>query len=119
VDDFAIRVTVLGCGSYTITYDPPVPIVSNHFSWSGTYYASGTFSTSTTCSGAYGLNNFHIPGCGYVSGGPWSYTSEWQHASLGAGAGTGAGGDGMVTVEPVDPDAAPFFLTVTVDSEPR
>jgi serine protease AprX len=119
VDDFAIYIYVSGCGSYKITHMPPEPIVSNHFSWGVTYYASGTFSTSTQCSGIYGLDNFYIPGCGYVSGGPFSYTSEWQHASLGAGAGTGAGGDGMVAVEPVDPDAVPFFQTVTVDSEPR
>jgi subtilisin family serine protease len=117
VDDFAIYIYVSGCGSYKITHTPPEPIVNDHFSWGVTYYASGTFSTSTSCSGIYGLDSFYIPGCGYVSGGPFSYTSEWQHASLAAGADTSAGGNGVVAVEPVDPDAAPFFLTVTVDSE--
>jgi subtilisin len=81
VDNFAIFVNVPGCGNYKITHLPQEPISSNQFSFSGSFYASGTFDSVTEAHGTEGLNNFYIPGCGYVNGGPWSWTDTWQDSS--------------------------------------
>lgn len=81
VADFAIYITVPYCGSYKITHIPLVPIVNKQFSFSGSFYASGTFDTTTSSHGQDGLRSFYIPGCGTVSGGPWSWTATWRHAS--------------------------------------
>jgi C1A family cysteine protease len=112
VDDFAIYVNVLGCGSYKITHALLEPIVSDHFSFSGAFYGNGTFSSSTSCSGTTGLVNFYISGCGYVSGGPWSYTATWQGATQPA---SGAGA--VSVVEKVDENAVKSFLTARMDSQ--
>ena len=81
VDNFAIYISVSGCGSYKITHNPLEPINNNQFSFSGPFYASGTFNSTTTASGTDGLSSFYIPGCGYVSGGPWSWNATWQNSS--------------------------------------
>jgi RHS repeat-associated protein len=81
VDDFAIHITVSGCGNYKITHLSPEPIVGNQFSFTGAFYASGTFNSQTTASGSDGLDRFSIPGCGLVSGGPWSWSATWKNSS--------------------------------------
>jgi RHS repeat-associated protein len=81
VDDFAIHITVSGCGNYKITHPSPEPIAGNQFSFTGAFYASGTFNSQTTASGSDGLDRFNIPGCGLVSGGPWSWSATWQNSS--------------------------------------
>jgi len=81
VDNFAVFIYVPGCGYYKITHIIPEPITSNQFSFSGSFYASGTFDSSTTASGTDGLISFYIPGCGTVSGGPWSWSATWQDNS--------------------------------------
>ncbi len=82
VDDFAIYIDVTNCGSYKITHTTPVPITNNHFSFTGAFHALGTFNTTTSATGEDGLTSFPISGCGSVTGGPWSYTANWQHAAL-------------------------------------
>ena len=82
VDDFAIYINITGCGSYKITHTTPVPIASNQFAFTGSFYASGTFNSTTSASGQDGLNNYSISGCGTVNGGPWSWTASWQSAAL-------------------------------------
>ena len=82
VDNFAVYVHVLGCGYFKITHTPLEPIVNNQFSFSGPFYASGTFHSETTASGTDGLDNLYIPACGgWVSGGPWSWSATWQNPS--------------------------------------
>jgi hypothetical protein len=81
VKNFAIYISVTGCGSYKITRTTEVPIVSNQFSFSGTFYASGTFDSTTSAHGTLGLSSFYISGCGSVSGGPYSWTATWQNSS--------------------------------------
>jgi serine protease len=81
VNRFAIYIDVTGCGFYKITRTVLTPIVNNQFSFTGPFYASGTFASSTTAHGQTGLNNLLITGCGYVSGGPWSYTANWINSS--------------------------------------
>lgn len=81
VADFAIYISVPGCGNYKITHLPLVAITNNQFSFSGPFYASGTFSSATTANGTDGLDNFNISGCGIVSGGPWSWSATWQNGS--------------------------------------
>jgi aqualysin 1 len=80
VDDFRIFISVFGCDDYTITHTIPEPIVNNQFSFTGTYYASGTFDTMTSAHGTDGLSDFFIDGCGFVSGGPWDWVANWQNA---------------------------------------
>ncbi len=82
VDDFAVYVNVNGCGTYKITHTTPVPIASNQFSFAGTFYASGTFNSTTSASGQDGLSSHVIAGCGTINGGPWSWTATWQYAAL-------------------------------------
>jgi len=94
VDDYAIYVYVSGCGTYKITHAPTVPIIDDQFSFTGSFYASGMFNSETTASGADGLDRFNIPGCGLVSGGPWSWSATWQNDSQPT----------FVRVEVVEPD---------------
>ena len=81
VDNFAIYINVAGCGSYKITHTPLVSISSGHFSFTGTFSASGTFDSATSAHGTEQLSSFVISGCGTVSGGPWSWTATWQNSS--------------------------------------
>ena len=75
VDDFAVYVEVLpDCGVWKITHLTQEPITANHFSVTGPFYASGTFSSQTAASGTLGLSNFPIPGCGLVSGEPYAWS---------------------------------------------
>jgi hypothetical protein len=102
VDDFAINVNVTGCGSYKITHTPQEPISGNNFSFTGVFYASGTFSSQTAASGTTGLSSFPIPGCGYISGGPWVWSASWVHsAQL-----TPVGAAETNQLEPADPGNA-------------
>jgi hypothetical protein len=78
VDDFAIYISVFGCGNYKITHTPLEPITNNQFSYSGSFYASGTFNSATAANGSDGLNSFYIPGCGDITGGPWLWNATWQ-----------------------------------------
>lgn len=82
VDDFAVYVSVNGCGTYKITRTTPVAISGNQFSFTGSFYASGTFNSTTSASGQDGLSGYAISGCGTINGGPWSWTATWQHAAL-------------------------------------
>jgi hypothetical protein len=109
VDDFAIYVNVTGCGTYKITHTPTEPIVGNSFSFSGSFYANGTFTSATSANGTTGLNHFYISGCGYVTGGPWSYTAAWKHAA----AGTTTRADQGMTIEPVNEGPEGAFRSVT------
>ncbi|MGE5251494.1 MAG: hypothetical protein ACM3QS_14930, partial [Bacteroidota bacterium] len=79
VDDFAIY--ILACNAqYKITHTPLEPITSNHFAFSGAFWANGTFSTTTTVSGQDGITNFYLPYCGTFTA-TWNYTATWQSAS--------------------------------------
>ncbi len=82
VDNFAIYISVTGCGNIKLTRtNPEYAINNNYFSFTGTYYANGSFGSQTVVSGQYGLSSHYIPGCGNVSGGPWSYQSVWKNSS--------------------------------------
>ncbi len=81
VEDFAIFITVNGCGNFKITRITPAPITNDQFSFTGAFYASGTFNSNTTASGTDGLTNYNIAGCGTVSGGPWNWNAIWKNSS--------------------------------------
>jgi uncharacterized repeat protein (TIGR01451 family) len=81
VDDFAIYINVSDCGSYKITHTRPESISNDQFSFTGSYYASGRFSDATHSSGQVGLDYYYIEDCGYISGGPWPWSTTWQHSS--------------------------------------
>jgi hypothetical protein len=81
VDEFAIWINVPTCNiyGYKVTHSAAEPISNDAFSFSGSFYASGTFSSSTSASGLTGLNSYYIPGCGYVgSNGDWSWSATWS-----------------------------------------
>jgi len=81
VENFAIYISVTGCGNYKITHTTPVSIIGNSFSFTGSFYGSGVFGSATSASGITGLNGFNITGCGRVSGGPYSWTAGWVHSA--------------------------------------
>lgn len=104
VDNFAIYVSVPGCGNYKITHLTPVAITSDQFSFSGSFYASGTFTSDTVASGTDGLSSFNIPGCGLVTGGPWSWTATWKNSSQPA----------IVPASIVGPDGIERITTISI-----
>jgi hypothetical protein len=112
VDNFAISVTVYGCGNFTIYNPTPVAIRNRKFSFGGAFYASGTFDSVTTAHGTAGVNYLYLPACGgYLVGGPWSWTAFWIDGSqpffvLSPGA------DTKLTVVPVLDDGLPDFPKV-------
>ena len=60
VDNFAIYLNACGT-TWKITHTPLVPISNKHFSFTGAFYASGTFNTTTKVTGQDGLNNLLSP----------------------------------------------------------
>jgi hypothetical protein len=80
VDNFAISVNVYGCGHYKIIYTPLVYIKNKHFVFGGFFYAQGTFGSPTTVSGTLGLTHYYLPHCGYVGGGPFTWTARWGNS---------------------------------------
>jgi hypothetical protein len=103
---FAIYITVNGCGSYKITHIPLAPITSDSFSFSGSFYASGTFDSETSAFGIDGLTNFVIAGCGTVNGGPWFWVANWQNDSQPSAA--------VVPAVIMGPDGVAATTTLTV-----
>lgn len=81
VKNHAVYINVAGCGSYKITHTTQEPISNNQYSFSGPFYASGTFNSSTTATVTDGLGGFVISGCGVVNGGPWTWPYNWQNSS--------------------------------------
>jgi hypothetical protein len=83
VNHFALSIYLDQCGSSTkITrISPLVPIVNNQFSMTGSFYASGTFDSTTSAHGTVGLNSYYMGSCGYVTVGPFDWTAAWQNSS--------------------------------------
>jgi hypothetical protein len=83
VQGFAIYINAPSCGltHYRITHTQTEPIVNDHFSFTGSFYADVTFDSATTAHGYDGLSNYAIPGCGIGNGGPWSFTATWQSST--------------------------------------
>ena len=116
VDDFAISIYVRGCGSYKITHTALTSIKNKSFSFGGSFYASGTFSSLTTANGLLGLKMFYLRGCGYVSGGPFSWFAKWRNGSQPA---TITLQDGNIPLMLIGPDLELPFKTFTVEPESR
>ena len=100
VSSFSVYVNVSGCGSYKITHALSVPIGNNQFSFTGPFYASGSFDSSTSAHGTDGLNSFNISGCGTVNGGPWSWTATWQNSNQPAPHSMDEGSSPSITILP-------------------
>jgi hypothetical protein len=87
VNRFSVRINVAGCGSYKITRTSMVPISNKRFSFINFYFSgSGAFTSPTSATGTDRLYHLHIPGCGYISGGPWTWNVTWQDSSQAAAA---------------------------------
>ena len=108
VNKFAVRINVAGCGSYKVTRISMVPISNKKFSFVNYYFSgSGTFTSPTTATGTDRLYQLYIPGCGYVSGGPWTWNVAWQDSSQPATAALGVEQDAAFeTAEIVTPEGA-------------
>lgn len=83
---FAIYINVSQCGgTIKIARNTPVPISGNSFSFTGSFYASGTFDSSTAAHGTDGLSSFpvNIPGVcsGTLTAGPWNWTATWKNST--------------------------------------
>jgi hypothetical protein len=81
VADFAVYVSVPGCGNYKITQTVPSAIANNQFSASGAFAFSGAFDSETAAHGTAALDNYFIQGCGGVDGGPWPWTAGWVNGT--------------------------------------
>jgi hypothetical protein len=87
VNKFAVRIKVAGCGSYKITRTKMAPISNKKFSFVNYYFSgAGTFTTPKSATGTDRLYRLYIAGCGYVSGGPWTWNVTWQNSSQPASA---------------------------------
>jgi hypothetical protein len=81
VDDFAVSIYIQACSmSVKVTHNTQEAIANNSFSFSGSYYASGTFSSNTAASGNGGFDHFYIYGCGYLTG-TFTWSATWQHSA--------------------------------------
>jgi hypothetical protein len=81
---FAIIVNLPDCGVYEIYRTIPggdAAIASNQFSFTGSFYASGTFGSTTTASGTTGLNSYGPLCSAYWTGGPWAWNTTWQNST--------------------------------------
>lgn len=85
VNQFAIYVGVTNCGGVStlkITRLASAPISNKSFSFTGSFYASGTFDTATSAHGTDGLNNYFSTTCSRtLNGGPWPWTATWKNSS--------------------------------------
>jgi len=111
VDNFAIDIVVTGCGSYKITHLIAEPIVGNQFSFSGPFYASGTFDSTTSAHGTDGLTSFDIVNCGTVTDGPWDWTATWQNSSQPASI---IEGDAQTVVLVPESQMSHYYHTITI-----
>ncbi len=66
---------------WKVTRITPAAIVSNQYSFSGTFYANGTFNSTTTASVTDGLNSHPVASCGNITGGPWPRDYAWANSS--------------------------------------
>ena len=80
VKNFAIYLGGTCAGNIKITHTTLQMITNNQFSFTGTFYASGTFDSATAAHGTDGLSYFNI-GCGTISGGPWAWSATWQNST--------------------------------------
>ncbi|MGB8213643.1 MAG: C39 family peptidase [Anaerolineales bacterium] len=80
VNNIAVEVDIAGCGAYRITHTARVPIHNDAVSFNGAFYGTGTFTSTVSLNGLLGLDHFYLPGCGYVNGGPWADTLNWQNS---------------------------------------
>jgi subtilisin len=82
VKNHAVYISITGCGTYKITHTLSEPIVSNHYSFSGSFYVTdGAFTSQTTATVTDGLTSFPISGCSNVSGDPWIRDYAWKNSN--------------------------------------
>lgn len=81
IKNYAVMISIGGCGTYKITRTTVDAITNNQFAFSGSFYASGTFSSSTAATGSVGFNKYNISGCGEFTGGPWSWNATWKNST--------------------------------------
>jgi hypothetical protein len=98
---FTIYVNI-PCTTLKIYRTVPSTITNNRFSFTGSYYASGTFDSASSAHGTVGLNKYYTSACGggYITGGPWSWTATWKSSAQPSVIAN--------TAEPVTAEPAPF-----------
>jgi hypothetical protein len=82
VNNFAIYVNIPACGltSLKLVSQTAVPIVNDKASQTGELYFDLNFNWNIS-TGTFGLQNYPIPGCGYVTGGPYTANAVWKNGS--------------------------------------
>jgi len=80
---FTVAIKVTGCGKYLVTRKKGAALdfTTKTFSFSGSYHATGTFTTSSKGNGTLGFSHYFILGCGYISGGPYKWSAKWSDNS--------------------------------------
>ncbi len=81
VDQQTIWIMAYECGaSYKITHDVPVPIINNQYSFTGPFYASGTFAPDAVTI-TVGLQNYVIDGC-VINRAPYTASYHWTSSPI-------------------------------------
>jgi hypothetical protein len=82
VKNFTMSYSVPECGlTGTVTHTSPLPPITNkNFSFTGSFYGSGSFNTTASAHGTAGLNNYYIYNCGYITR-SISWTATWQNSN--------------------------------------
>ncbi len=82
VRNFTLKFTLQNCaGTHTVTQPTDAAISSDKFSFSGSFYASGTFNSTTSASGSGGLNNYFLSECGFEITTSFNWSAAWQNSS--------------------------------------
>jgi hypothetical protein len=91
VVNYAMYINVADCDIFDLklTYKKAIPIVSAQFQNNDTFYFYGAFNSATVSQGYVGLSSYYLPGCGYISGGPFAVTDRWKSPSQATSADAG------------------------------
>ncbi len=82
VRNFTLKFTLQNCaGTHTVTQPSNAAISNDKFSFGGSFYASGTFNSTTSASGSGGLNNYYLSECGFEITTSFNWAASWQNNS--------------------------------------
>jgi hypothetical protein len=82
VRNFTVKFSLQNCpGTHVVTQSGDTTIIDNKFSFGGSYYASGTFTSITAANGTVGFDNYYLSECGFdiTTSIPWN--AAWQNNS--------------------------------------
>jgi hypothetical protein len=82
VRNFAVKFSLQDCpGTHVVTQSGNTTIIDNKFSFGGSFYASGTFTSTSAANGSGGFNNYFLSECGYSLNTSFTWSAAWQNNS--------------------------------------